>query len=132
MAAASIRIGENNAPAPAVVEPQFVQELRRSLPSKLYKVGLLTAATAVGGFIQQFFVTPAVSLRILLFLFFTLVGGIGTTYAGIRVEAGRAANPRRREGYGGVAIFASCFLLLLFAGSLVGFESAGLTLDLVF
>jgi len=96
--------GENAAAALPLAggESQFMQDLHRNLPSKLYRVGFATSATAVGGLVEQL-VTAASSSRSpqaeadvpvplsqlpLFLLLVTLFGALGTIYAGRHLLAG--------------------------------------------
>ncbi|XP_066308426.1 uncharacterized protein [Miscanthus floridulus] len=132
---------ENNAAALPLGrgESQFMLNLRRNLPSKLYRVGIATSATAVGGLVEQ--LVPAASSRShrqaeedvplsqlpMLLLLVTLFGGLGTICTGRRLEVQLAPTPRWRKA--GVAIYFVCLLLLVAAASLVGSDYCELALN---
>lgn len=141
-----IRNGDENAAAALPLaggESQFMQDLRRNLPSKLYRVGFATSATAVGGLVEQL-VAAASSSRSpqaeadvpvplsqlpLFLLLVTLFGALGTIYAGRRLEVELAPSPRWRRA--GVALYFLCLLLLVAAASLVGSDYCELALNFI-
>ncbi|CAD6239612.1 unnamed protein product [Miscanthus lutarioriparius] len=133
--------GENNAAALPLGggESQFMLDLRRNLPSKLYRVGFATSATAVGGLVEQLVAAASsrsrrqaeadvpLSQLPLFLLLVILFGALGTIYTGRRLEVELAPTPRWRKA--GVAIYFLCFLLAIAAASLVGPDICVLALN---